>query len=128
MKPRAFFPVKKMQQISAQEDACSAKSGKNDRKGKADLPHQLKGLICIIPDIPVHDLIYEYPCDKLTGSHKDSAPYHLFPEGRAPSCPYALLGKKDKAYASQQEHGPVGKPAEDHLKRIIERSAQSSQK
>ena len=38
------------------------------------------------------------------------------------------LGKKYKADASQQEHGPVGESPEDHLERIIERSAQSSQK
>ena len=92
------------------------------------MSHQLKGLIRIIPHIPVHDLIYKYSCDKLTGSHKDRAPYHLFPQRRAPSGPYALLGKKYKADTSQQEHGPVGEYPEYHFKSIIERPAQSSQK
>lgn len=128
MKFRPLLSIEKMQQISAQKDSHCAQAGKQDRKGKTDLPHQLKRLVCIIPHIPVHDLIHEYPCDKLTGSHENRAPDHLFPQGRTPSGPYALLGKKYKADASQQEHGPVGESPEDHLERIIERSAQSSQK
>ena len=92
-----------MKQISAQKDSDSTKSGKYDRKGETDLPHDLKRLVRIIPHIPVHDLIYKYSCDKLTGSHKDRAPYHLFPQRRAPSGPYALLGKK-----IQGRHLPAG--------------------
>lgn len=117
-----------MKQISAQKDSDSTQSGKYDRKGETDLPHDLKRLVCIIPHIPVHDLIHKNSRNEFAGSHEDRTPYHLFPQRCTPSGPYSLLGKKHQTDTSQQEHGPVGESPEYHFKRIIERPAQSPQK
>ena len=128
MKIRSLLPVQEVEQIAAEKDPNGAQSGKYDGKWKADLPHELKRLVRIIPHIPVHNLIHKYSCNKLTGSHENHAPYYLFPQRRAPPGPYSLLGEEHQADASQQEHGPVGEASKDHLERIIERTAQSSQK
>ena len=116
-----------MKQITAHQDADSAQSGEDHRKGQTDLPHKLKGHPGIIPYIPVHDLIDDDPGDELAGYHKDHAPSHLFPEGSTPVGPDALLGTEDKAESAQHEHGPVGIAAKKDFKSIIERSAESPQ-
>ena len=104
MKIRSLLSVQEVEQISAQKDSHSAQPGKYDGKGKTDLPHQLERLICIIPHIPMHNLIYKYPRNEFAGGHKNRTPYHLFPQRGAPAGPYPLLGKEHQTYAAQQEH------------------------
>ena len=125
---RQFLPVQKMQEITAEKDAEHAQAGKDDGKRQADLPHQLKGLVRVIPHCPAHYFIYKDPGDKLARCDKDHAPAHLLPERRVPPGPHPLLGEKNKAEPAEQEHGPVGKSPEYHFKCIIQGPAERSQK
>ena len=123
-----LFSVQDVQHPPAQEDPQRAEAGEDDRERKTDLPHDLKGLVRIIPHVPAHDLIDQDPCDKLACGHKDHAPAHLSPEWDAPTGPDPLLGEEEKADPAQQEHGPVGESAEEHFKSIVERPSKSAQK
>ena len=52
MEMRQFLPIQKMQEIAAEKDAKHAQTGKNNGKRQADLTHELKGLVRVIPYRP----------------------------------------------------------------------------
>lgn len=128
MKLRLFLSVQPMQEVCSEKNSHRTQAGKQNRKRSAYLSKELKGLIGVIPYLPLHPLVHQYSRNKFSRCHKYSTPKYLSPERLSPFRPDALYNKKQHAKASQYKHRPMRKSPKHHFYAVINAAAKRPEK
>jgi hypothetical protein len=86
-------------------------------KGDTYLPEKIEGHIRVIPDVPVHNNIVEYPYGKLYGGYHDRTDYTAAYERHSAAAVYCIEYRKYGA--ARQRHCPVSIAAHDYFYKTV---------
>ncbi len=120
--PLFFLPEEAASDKILRDDRDEGEEKPDHDKAQADLSHEVKGKIAVIPDVHVKPDVYDQPAEKLRRGNDHAPDRHLRGEGENLPEKAVETADPDEAKPARDKHGRVGMGAVKDLDRAVNKA------